>query len=115
MLFESLISSERFRDRPNLLFLINIDLFRKKLEKSLIKAHFPDYHSREGDENAATQFLANTSGQSTRMSTEKYTYITLLPRITTYSSHDAVGPRYSNLEAIEPAHFVEQDIRCLAQ
>ena len=59
MLFESLINSERFKDQPIILFLNKVDLFREKLQKSPIKAHFPDYHGREGDEKAATQFFAN--------------------------------------------------------
>lgn len=59
MLFESLINGEWFKDKPIILFLNKVDLFREKLKKSPIKAHFPDYHGREGDESAATQFFGN--------------------------------------------------------
>lgn len=59
MLFESLINGEWFRDKPIILFLNKVDLFREKLPKSPIKAHFPDYQGAEGDEAAATQFFAN--------------------------------------------------------
>ena len=43
MLFESLINGEWFKDKPIILFLNKIDLFREKLRKSPIKYHFPDY------------------------------------------------------------------------
>ena len=59
MLFASLINSEWFKDKPIILFLNKVDLFREKLKNSPIKAHFPDYHGREGDEYAATQFFTN--------------------------------------------------------
>lgn len=59
MLFESLINGEWFKDKPIILFLNKVDLFREKLKKSSVKAHFPDYNGQEGDENAATQFFAN--------------------------------------------------------
>ena len=59
MLFESLINGEWFKDKPIILFLNKIDLFREKLKESPIKQHFPDYHGAEGDEAAATQFFAN--------------------------------------------------------
>ena len=59
MLFESLINGEWFKDKPIILFLNKVDLFREKLKKSPIKSHFPDYQGREGDESAATQFFAN--------------------------------------------------------
>lgn len=59
MLFESLINGEWFKDKPIILFLNKIDLFKEKLQKSPIKSHFPDYQGAEGDEAAATQFFAN--------------------------------------------------------
>lgn len=57
-LFESLINGEWFTEKPIILFLNKIDLFREKLQKSPIKTHFPDYPGAEGDENAAKQFFA---------------------------------------------------------
>lgn len=59
MLFESLINGEWFKEKPIILFLNKVDLFREKLQKSPIKAHFPDYQGAEGDESAATQFFAD--------------------------------------------------------
>lgn len=59
MLFESLINGEWFRDKPIILFLNKIDLFREKLPKSPIRTHFPDYQGNEGDEKAATEYFAN--------------------------------------------------------
>jgi len=58
MLFESLINGEWFKDKPIILFLNKVDLFREKLKKSSVRAHFPDYNGPEGDEAAATQFFA---------------------------------------------------------
>ena len=58
MLFESLINGEWFKDKPIILFLNKIDLFREKLKQSPIKTPFPDYPGAEGDENAAKQFFA---------------------------------------------------------
>ena len=59
MLFDTLINGEWFKDKPIILFLNKVDLFREKLKRSPIKEHFPDYDGREGDENAATQFFAD--------------------------------------------------------
>ena len=59
MLFDSLINGEWFKDKPIILFLNKIDLFREKLKKSPIKPHFPDYSGPEGNEDAATQFFAS--------------------------------------------------------
>jgi len=59
MLFDSLINGEWFKDKPIILFLNKVDLFREKLRKSPVKAHFPDYQGSEGDEDGAIQFFAN--------------------------------------------------------
>lgn len=59
MLFESLVNGEWFKDKPIILFLNKIDIFREKLAVSPIKAHFPDYHGKDSDEEAAKQFFAN--------------------------------------------------------
>lgn len=59
MLFDSLVNGEWFRDKPIILFLNKIDLFREKLKKSPIKTHFPDYQGANDDEAAATQFFAS--------------------------------------------------------
>jgi guanine nucleotide-binding protein subunit alpha, other len=59
MLFESLVNGEWFKDKPIILFLNKIDLFREKLKKSPISAHFPDYHGGDQNEEAAKQFFAN--------------------------------------------------------
>lgn len=59
MLFDSLVNGEWFREKPIILFLNKIDLFREKLTKSPIRDHFPDYQGDEGDEAAATQFFAS--------------------------------------------------------
>ena len=59
MLFESLINGEWFRNKPIILFLNKVDLFKEKLRKSPIKEHFPDYSGAEGDEETAMQYFAN--------------------------------------------------------
>lgn len=59
MLFDSLVNGEWFREKPIILFLNKIDLFREKLKKSSIKAHFPDYQEADDDETAAIQFFAS--------------------------------------------------------
>lgn len=58
-LFEALINGEWFRDKPIILFLNKVDLFRKKLHKSPIRNHFPDYHGPQSDEAAARKFFAD--------------------------------------------------------
>ncbi|KAH0847203.1 hypothetical protein AYO21_02592 [Fonsecaea monophora] len=59
MLFESLVNGEWFKDKPIILFLNKIDLFREKLPISPLSAHFPDYTGKDADEEAAKQFFAN--------------------------------------------------------
>jgi guanine nucleotide-binding protein subunit alpha len=59
MLFESLVNGEWFRDKPIILFLNKIDLFREKLPISPLSTHFPDYTGKNGDEEASKQFFAN--------------------------------------------------------
>lgn len=59
MLFDSLVNGEWFRDKPIILFLNKVDLFREKLKKSSIKTHFPDYQEADDDEAAASQFFAS--------------------------------------------------------
>ncbi|KAL2402344.1 Guanine nucleotide-binding protein alpha-2 subunit [Exophiala dermatitidis] len=59
MLFESLVNGQWFKDKPIILFLNKIDLFREKLPISPISAHFPDYTGGDADENAAKEFFAN--------------------------------------------------------
>ncbi|KIW94307.1 uncharacterized protein Z519_05623 [Cladophialophora bantiana CBS 173.52] len=59
MLFESLVNGEWFKDKPIILFLNKIDLFREKLPISPLSAYFPDYTGKDGDEEAAKQFFAN--------------------------------------------------------
>lgn len=59
MLFESLVNGEWFKDKPIILFLNKIDLFREKLQKSPISTHFPDYTGDDRDEEAAKQYFAN--------------------------------------------------------
>lgn len=59
MLFESLVNGEWFKDKPIILFLNKIDLFREKLPVSSLSAHFPDYLGKDGDEEASKQFFAN--------------------------------------------------------
>jgi len=58
MLFESLVNGEWFKDKPIILFLNKIDLFRQKLPVSPVSNHFPDYKGKENDENAAREFFA---------------------------------------------------------
>jgi guanine nucleotide-binding protein subunit alpha, other len=59
MLFESLVNGEWFKDKPIILFLNKIDLFREKLAVSPISAHFPDYQGKDNDEEAAKKYFAN--------------------------------------------------------
>lgn len=59
MLFETLVNGEWFKNKPIILFLNKIDLFSKKLHKSPISAHFPDYQGRNDDELAAREYFAN--------------------------------------------------------
>ena len=59
MLFESLVNGEWFRNKPIILFLNKIDLFKSKLRTSSIKQRFPDYQGRDDDEEAAKKYFAN--------------------------------------------------------
>lgn len=59
MLFESLVNGEWFKNKPIILFLNKIDLFRQKLAISPISAHFPDYNGKDDDEDAAVKFFAD--------------------------------------------------------
>lgn len=75
-LFDALVNGEWFGDKPIILFFNKIDLFRTKLEKSPIKAHFPDYSGAEGDEGAATLFFASKF-QKLNRNTNREIYIHL--------------------------------------
>ena len=59
MLFESLVNGEWFKNKPIILFLNKIDLFRAKLPVSSVKARFPDYQGRDNDEEAAKKYFAD--------------------------------------------------------
>ncbi|RMZ89451.1 hypothetical protein DV736_g3315, partial [Chaetothyriales sp. CBS 134916] len=59
MLFESLTDGEWFRDKPIILFLNKIDLFRNRLATSPISRYFPDYTGKDTDEEAAKEYFAN--------------------------------------------------------
>lgn len=59
MLFESLVNGEWFKRKPIILFLNKVDLFREKLGKSPISAHFPDYRGKSDDEEAAAKYFAD--------------------------------------------------------
>lgn len=58
ILFDSLVNGEWFKDKPIILFLNKMDLFKAKLEKSPISTYFPDYQGAPGDEKAARKFFA---------------------------------------------------------
>ena len=59
MLFESLVNGEWFKNKPIILFLNKIDLFRAKLPVSSVKARFPDYQGQDDDEEAAKKYFAD--------------------------------------------------------
>lgn len=59
MLFESLVNGDWFKNKPIILFLNKIDLFREKIKKSPISAHFPDYTGGDTDEEAAKNYFAS--------------------------------------------------------
>jgi guanine nucleotide-binding protein subunit alpha len=58
-LFNSVIQSEWFKDKPVILFLNKVDLFRNKLAISPLSAHFPDYVGRDDDEENAKAYFAD--------------------------------------------------------
>jgi guanine nucleotide-binding protein subunit alpha, other len=58
MLFESLVNGEWFKNKPIILFLNKIDLFRRKLAISPVSAHFPEYEGADDDEEAAAKYFA---------------------------------------------------------
>jgi guanine nucleotide-binding protein subunit alpha, other len=77
MLFESLVNGDWFKDKPIILFLNKIDLFRDKLSISPISTHFPDYQGRDGDEEAAKAYFSNRFRSINRNNTrEIYIYFT---------------------------------------
>lgn len=59
MLFESLVNGEWFKNKPIILFLNKIDLFREKLHISSISKNFPDYTGGDTNEKAAREYFAN--------------------------------------------------------
>jgi guanine nucleotide-binding protein subunit alpha len=58
VLFDSLINGTWFKNKPVILFLNKVDLFREKMISSPISTHFPDYAGEEQDEEAAKEFFA---------------------------------------------------------
>lgn len=58
MLFESLVNGEWFKNKPIILFLNKIDLFREKLAISPISKTFPDYTGGDTNEKAAREYFA---------------------------------------------------------
>jgi len=61
MLWESISNSKYFEKSALILFLNKIDLFREKLSSGMspITKHFPDYHGKNTDVDAAQSFFAN--------------------------------------------------------
>lgn len=59
MLFESLVNGEWFKDKPIILFLNKMDLFRAKLAISPVSKPFPDYKGGDNNEKAAREFFAS--------------------------------------------------------
>lgn len=57
VLFDAICNSAWFVRTSMILFLNKVDLFRQKLPHSPIRAHFPEYGGREGDEDAALAFF----------------------------------------------------------
>ncbi len=59
MLFESLVNGEWFKNKPIILFLNKIDLFREKIAVSPVSTHFPEYKGKDTDADAAGEYFAN--------------------------------------------------------
>jgi guanine nucleotide-binding protein subunit alpha, other len=59
MLFESLVNGMWFKDKPIILFLNKIDLFREKLTRSPVSGFFPDYTGNDKDEEEIKQFFSD--------------------------------------------------------
>lgn len=73
-LFDSLVNGEYFRNKPIILFLNKIDLFRARLKVSSLSTHFPDYQGRDDDEEAAKIYFADRFRKVNR-TTDREIYI----------------------------------------
>lgn len=95
-LFEILINREWFKNKPIILLLNKIDLFREKLLKSPISTYFPDYKGKDSDTETATAYFADRFRALNRTAgREVYTYYinatdTTLMRDTMQSIQDLV-------------------------
>jgi guanine nucleotide-binding protein subunit alpha, other len=77
MLFESLVNGEWFKNKPIILFLNKIDLFREKLPISPISKTFPDYTGGDTNEQAAMDYFASRfSGINRTADREIYIHFT---------------------------------------
>jgi len=56
-IWESICSSQWFKDTSIILFLNKDDLFRRKIQTSSVKQYFPDYDGPEGDATAARTYF----------------------------------------------------------
>lgn len=59
MLFESLVNGMWFKEKPIILFMNKIDLFREKLYRSPVSGFFPDYTGNVKDEEGIKQFFSD--------------------------------------------------------
>ena len=67
MLFQSLANNKWFKNKPIILFLNKMDLFKQKLATSPVSKYFPDYTGSDTDSGAAAEYFADRFRQLNRI------------------------------------------------
>lgn len=75
VLFDSVINSKWFPDNTIVLFLSNISEFRRKLARSPLEDHFPDFHGGNGPDQAAEYLLDRFKKVDRSRRNRLYTYL----------------------------------------
>ncbi|KAI8145013.1 guanine nucleotide binding protein, alpha subunit [Fennellomyces sp. T-0311] len=74
MLFDSICNSQWFVNTSMILFLNKVDIFKKKIRYSPVKAYFPDYSGPSKDHNQAADYFRKRFEMLNR-STKKQIYV----------------------------------------
>lgn len=96
VLFDSVINSQRFMNKPVVLFFNKCDTFKKKIAVSPLSKHFPDFEGSDTDASAPFNYFKDRFQKLNRNpGRQVYTYATIATdtrsmRFTMEAVHDTM-------------------------